>query len=257
MADELRPDPEGRHGRQPGRRGRARRRRCAAAGSPRSASWARPAGEMVDCTGPARPARRDRQPGAFPRARPRPTRKTSKPARAAPCWAASRRCSRCPTPIRRPPRAAALADKIARGHHRMHCDFAFYIGGTHENAARACRSWSGCPARAGIKVFMGSSTGSLLVEDDDGVRDDPQGHPPPRRVPFRGRIPAERAQASARRGRSASHPVWRDATAALMLARSGSCARARDRQARPCAAYLDRRGDARSWPTTRTSPPSR
>src|SRR6187549_1820562 len=27
----------------------------------------------------------------------------------------------------------ALADKVKRGHHRMHCDFAFFIGGTHEN----------------------------------------------------------------------------------------------------------------------------
>ena len=29
--------------------------------------------------------------------------------------------------------ADALADKIARGRHRMHCDFAFFIGGTREN----------------------------------------------------------------------------------------------------------------------------
>ena len=29
--------------------------------------------------------------------------------------------------------AEALADKVARGHHRMHCDFAFFIGGTREN----------------------------------------------------------------------------------------------------------------------------
>src|ERR687891_107890 len=29
--------------------------------------------------------------------------------------------------------AAALADKVKRGHHRMHCDFAFFIGGTREN----------------------------------------------------------------------------------------------------------------------------
>src|SRR5258705_7010700 len=28
--------------------------------------------------------------------------------------------------------AEALADKVARGHHRMHCDFAFYVGGTRE-----------------------------------------------------------------------------------------------------------------------------
>src|SRR6201998_1624387 len=29
--------------------------------------------------------------------------------------------------------AEALADKIKLGHHRMHCDFAFYVGGTREN----------------------------------------------------------------------------------------------------------------------------
>jgi dihydroorotase len=28
---------------------------------------------------------------------------------------------------------AAFADKIKRGRHRMHCDFAFFIGGTREN----------------------------------------------------------------------------------------------------------------------------
>ena len=68
------------------------------------------------------------------------------------------------------------------------------------------------PGCAGVKVFMGSSTGSLLVEDDDGVRRDPASDPPPRRLPFRGRVPARRAQAPARRGRSvARHPVWRDA----------------------------------------------
>ena len=41
--------------------------------------------------------------------------------------------------------APALADKVARAHHRMHCDFAFFMGGTHENA-EICRSWSGCRA---------------------------------------------------------------------------------------------------------------
>jgi dihydroorotase len=29
---------------------------------------------------------------------------------------------------------AALADKVRRGHHRMHCDFAFWVGGTRDNA---------------------------------------------------------------------------------------------------------------------------
>jgi len=28
---------------------------------------------------------------------------------------------------------AAFTDKVKRAHHRMHCDFAFFIGGTREN----------------------------------------------------------------------------------------------------------------------------
>ena len=66
--------------------------------------------------------------------------------------------------------AAALADKVARGRRRMHCDFAFYVGATRENTPELAmleRLEGAC----GVKVFMGSSTGSLLVEDDDGVRE--------------------------------------------------------------------------------------
>src|SRR6201991_1577106 len=66
--------------------------------------------------------------------------------------------------------AEALADKVKRGHHRMHCDFAFYVGGTRENTGEL-GELERLPGCCGIKVFMGSSTGSLLVEDDDGVRD--------------------------------------------------------------------------------------
>jgi dihydroorotase len=62
----------------------------------------------------------------------------------------------------------ALDDKLRRARGRMHCDHAFYIGGTHENAP-----WLGelerLPGCCGVKVFMGASTGSLLVPDDEGV----------------------------------------------------------------------------------------
>ncbi|WP_406857939.1 dihydroorotase [Alsobacter sp. KACC 23698] len=64
--------------------------------------------------------------------------------------------------------AEALADKIRRGRRRMHCDFAFWVGGTHDNV-RDIPELERLPGAAGIKVFMGSSTGSLLVEDDAGV----------------------------------------------------------------------------------------
>ena len=65
---------------------------------------------------------------------------------------------------------STLEDKLARARGRMHCDHAFYVGGTHENAA-----WLGelerLPGCCGIKVFMGASTGTLLVQDDAGVED--------------------------------------------------------------------------------------
>src|ERR1700757_5490266 len=51
--------------------------------------------------------------------------------------------------------AEALADKIARGHHRMHCDFAFYVGGTRENT-RDLGELERLPGCCGIKGFMGS-----------------------------------------------------------------------------------------------------
>lgn len=62
----------------------------------------------------------------------------------------------------------ALADKLARARHRMHCDHAFYVGGTHENAA-FLGELERLPGCCGIKVFMGASTGTLLVQDDEGV----------------------------------------------------------------------------------------
>lgn len=62
----------------------------------------------------------------------------------------------------------SLADKLARARHRMHCDHAFYVGGTHENAV-FLGELERLPGCCGIKVFMGASTGSLLVQDDAGI----------------------------------------------------------------------------------------
>jgi dihydroorotase len=64
--------------------------------------------------------------------------------------------------------AEALADKLARAKGRAHVDHAFYMGATHENAHElgALERLPGC---CGVKVFMGSSTGTLLVADDHGL----------------------------------------------------------------------------------------
>jgi dihydroorotase len=110
--------------------------------------------------------------------------------------------------------AAALADKVARATNRMHCDFAFWVGGTSENT-RDIPELERLPGAAGIKVFMGSSTGPLLVEENAGIaailaqtR---------RRAAFHSedefrlnerkdlRVPND----------PSSHPVWRDETVAL------------------------------------------
>ena len=46
-------------------------------------------------------------------------------------------------------------DKIRRATGRMHCNFAFFIGGTHENVAEL-PMLERLPGCAGVKVFMGS-----------------------------------------------------------------------------------------------------
>ncbi len=110
--------------------------------------------------------------------------------------------------------AAALADKLARAHGRMACDFAFWVGGTHENVADIAEL-ERLPGAAGIKVFMGSSTGSLLVADDAGVLEILKRTR--RRAAFHSE---DEARLIARKGERvpgdpASHPIWRDEIAAL------------------------------------------
>jgi dihydroorotase len=111
--------------------------------------------------------------------------------------------------------AAALADKVKRAHHRMHCDFAFYIGATRENTPELS-ALERLPGACGVKVFMGSSTGSLLVEDDEGVREILKAIR--RRASFHSEDEYRLRDRWHLRveGDPGSHPVWRDATAALM-----------------------------------------
>jgi len=59
----------------------------------------------------------------------------------------------------------ALADKLARAKGRTWVDHAFFLGAAAENIEHLAE-WEKLPGCAGIKVFMGSSTGSLLVADD-------------------------------------------------------------------------------------------
>ena len=111
--------------------------------------------------------------------------------------------------------AAALADKVARGHRRMPCDFAFYVGATRENTHELA-TLERLPGACAVKVFMGSSTGSLLIEDDESVRNVLKTIR--RRAAFHSEDEYRLRERMHLRvdGDPSSHPVWRDATAALM-----------------------------------------
>jgi dihydroorotase len=111
--------------------------------------------------------------------------------------------------------AETLADKVSRARNRMFCDFAFYVGGTHQNVNQL-QQLERLEGAAGIKVFIGSSTGELLVQDDEGL--EAIVAKINRRAAFhsedeyrlRDRLHHQVA------GDSASHPVWRDAEAARL-----------------------------------------
>ena len=137
---------------------------------------------------------------------------------------------------------AALADKVRRATGRMHCDFAFWVGGTRDNASDV-GELERLPGAAGIKVFMGSSTGDLLVEDDEGVASILKNTR--RRAAFHSEDEFRLRERLGERveGDPSSHPVWRDEIAALRCTeRLVRIARARA-GAHPCAAHLDGRGD--------------
>ncbi len=111
--------------------------------------------------------------------------------------------------------AETLADKVGRATNRMYCDFAFYMGGTRDNA-RLLPDLERLPGCAGVKVFMGSSTGDLLVEDDAGI--DLILSQIRRRAAFHSEDEARllARKGEQRPGDAASHPVWRDAEAARL-----------------------------------------
>ncbi|WCL53788.1 dihydroorotase [Gimibacter soli] len=108
----------------------------------------------------------------------------------------------------------AIADKVARGTDRMWCDFAFYMGATPDNA-KDMAELETAPGCCGVKIFMGASTGNLLVPDDENIfevlrhgrrrvavhcEDEPRMN---ERQPIR------------ETGGVHSHPVWRDEETAL------------------------------------------
>ncbi len=138
--------------------------------------------------------------------------------------------------------ADIFADKLKRAHHRMHCDHAFYIGGTHENVHELgeLERIKGC---CGVKVFMGASTGTLLIADDAGVAAVLKNVN--RRATFHSEDEYRLAERRplAREGDWTSHDFVRDAQTAIQSTHRAGPAGARGGQAHPRPARDDARGD--------------
>jgi dihydroorotase len=110
--------------------------------------------------------------------------------------------------------AEALQDKLDRAQGRAWTDHAFFVGAAAENAEQL-GELERLPGCCGVKMFMGSSTGNLLVADDDTVRRvlangsrrvAVHSEDEPRLIERQG----ERVE-----GDPATHPVWRDEETAI------------------------------------------
>jgi dihydroorotase len=110
--------------------------------------------------------------------------------------------------------ADALAAKVAAARGRMYCDFAFFVGATRDNLDELDRL-ERLPGAAGIKAFLGSSTGDLLVDDEENLArilakiERRAAFHSEDEARLRERIPHQRE------GDPSSHSEWRDAEAAF------------------------------------------
>lgn len=105
----------------------------------------------------------------------------------------------------------ALDGKRRLSEGRMHTDYAFFVGATLSNTDWLVDAETQ-PGVCGVKLFMGSSTGDLLVAEDDGVLAVLKSGR--RRVAVHSEDEARLRGRQPLRGAPSSHPVWRDAEAA-------------------------------------------
>jgi len=112
--------------------------------------------------------------------------------------------------------AQDLQAKLDAARGRAWCDHAFYIGGSAVNAEHLAEL-ENLPGCVGVKVFMGSSFGDLLADDETVLRQILRhGH---RRLAVHAEDEArlrERKTLVETDGGVRQHPVWRDVESALM-----------------------------------------
>lgn len=107
----------------------------------------------------------------------------------------------------------AFRKKCARAKERFHCDYGFYLGASIANW-NELKKWQDEPACVGVKLFMGSSTGSLLVAEDSDIEKIVAGSDCVLAVHAEDEPRLEARLSLRQAGDYSSHSLWRDAAAA-------------------------------------------
>jgi dihydroorotase len=159
-----------------------------------------------------------------------------------------------------PPTTSRLAmeDKLSRARNRMHCDYAFYVGATPQNVG-ALSELESMPGVCGVKAFLGSSTGTLLLSEEESIFAAVKGGRRRMAVHSEDEARMTERKSFAKTGDPRTHPVWRDAEAArLSTERVLRLARAAGRKLHvlhvTTADELPLLADARDFATVETTP---
>ncbi len=112
--------------------------------------------------------------------------------------------------------AIDLADKMSRAQEKSWTHYAFYMGASQDNA-HLLNQLEQLPGCCGIKIFMGSSTGSLLVADDQNLEKILKNGT--RRIAVHCedeyRLKERKEIVEKNPGKVELHPLWRDELTAL------------------------------------------
>ncbi|HEX3944082.1 MAG TPA: dihydroorotase [Rhizomicrobium sp.] len=109
----------------------------------------------------------------------------------------------------------ALEDKFARAQGRMHCDYAFYAGATPDNIG-ALGALEQIPGVAGVKAFLGSSTGSLLLNREEDILAALKAGKRRMAVHSEDESRLRERKPLAKSGDVRTHPFWRDVETARL-----------------------------------------
>ena len=116
----------------------------------------------------------------------------------------------------------SLEEKRRRAKNRFYCDYAFYVGASPENTHQL-HELEKQPACAGVKVFMGSSTGNLLVRKEKDLEKVVQNGSRRMASHCEDENRLNERKIYIEQGKVDSHLIWRDEQTALLATQKLVC----------------------------------